>query len=243
MGSFSKQQVAVNTEQRLKQWWPFVSVCERRVKEPQRWERPRQPAFSHCLEGTAFLRRLFIVRKTVRKKKEGEEEEEWLSKGSAALCVNTYKERCQGPLYWTVSKQRARQMRSVFKASLLNKNTAADHNIKIICVIFMLWRFFKNDNRPQYSSSLFDSSPSTTTAVCFSGIWNQILKTERKNENFRTKPKVLLRQRKGPAVIFWTESSVFQRTIPKVGKRYFSREKKWCKVRQVDDSRYLWAHH
>lgn len=69
MGSFTKQQVAVNREQRLKQWRPFVSVCERRVKEPQRWERPRQPAFSHWLEGTAFLRRFFIVRKTVRKKK------------------------------------------------------------------------------------------------------------------------------------------------------------------------------
>lgn len=36
MGSFTKQQVAVNREQRLKQWRPFVSVCERRVKEPQR---------------------------------------------------------------------------------------------------------------------------------------------------------------------------------------------------------------
>lgn len=35
------------------------------------------------------------------KKKEGggEEEEEWLSKCSAALCVNTYKERWPGPLY------------------------------------------------------------------------------------------------------------------------------------------------
>lgn len=79
-----------------------------------------------------------------KKKKEGGEEE-WLSKGSTALCVNTYKERWPGPLYRTVSKQRARQLRSVFKALLLNKNTAADHNIKIICVIFMLWRCFKNE--------------------------------------------------------------------------------------------------
>lgn len=30
---------------------------------------------------------------------EEKKEEEWLSKGSAAPCVNTYKERWPGPLY------------------------------------------------------------------------------------------------------------------------------------------------
>lgn len=100
MGCFEKQQAAIDRKHRLEQCWPFVSVWELSVKEPQRWERAGRAAFSHWLEGTTFLQGCSSSGAT------GQGEKKRRRMIYQMLCVNAYKERCSGPLYRTFNKQK-----------------------------------------------------------------------------------------------------------------------------------------
>lgn len=97
ISSSTEQQVAVKNGQKAEAETMAAlcacrSVCELRAKEPQRWERPRQPPLSHRLEGSAFLRRFFYRQEDSEKKRKRQEMEQMKRNGCQArrcFCVRT----------------------------------------------------------------------------------------------------------------------------------------------------------
>ena len=114
------------------------SVKQRRPSVPV-WEPQREgatevrkgkagvftPAGRDCIPAALFIigKKRESESERQGKTKKREEEEEWLVKRNAASCVNTYKERWQGPLYWTVNKQKVGWIMCLFwkKSPAINR--------------------------------------------------------------------------------------------------------------------------